>query len=69
MDEMLRYLKALVVLQAAVLSEKEDSPKPELLLHRAGLGIKEISELLGKSYPAVAKAISRGRASRAAGEQ
>jgi DNA-directed RNA polymerase specialized sigma24 family protein len=61
-DEMLPYLKAMVLLLLEALPEKEGGPKAELLLQRAGLGIKEISEMLGKSYAATAKTISRGRA-------
>jgi hypothetical protein len=60
-DEMLRYLRAMVVLQAAMLDEKEDRPKPEILLHRAGMGIQEIAGLLEKTYGAVAQTISRER--------
>jgi len=62
MDEMLRYLKALVVMQAEALSAREaEGTKPELLLQRAGFKITEIAQMLGKPYTAVAKAISRAR--------
>lgn len=60
-DEMLPYLKAMVLLLLEGLPEKEGRQKAEVLLQRAGLGIKEISELLGKTYAATAKTISRGR--------
>lgn len=67
MDELLRYMRAMVALQVAVLAEREDSPKPEILLHRAGLDIGDIAQLVGKKYAAVAKAISRERAARKTG--
>lgn len=66
MDEMLRYLKALVALNAAALDETEERPRAEVLLDRAGLSIQEIADALGKSYPAVAKTLSRERATRKA---
>jgi len=58
-DEMLRYLKALVVLQTETLRLVSDSEKPEVLLRRAGFRTKEIADMLGKRYMAVAKALSR----------
>ncbi|WP_420823899.1 sigma factor-like helix-turn-helix DNA-binding protein [Sulfurifustis variabilis] len=54
-------MKAVVVLQAAALADEEGRPSTEVLLRRAGLDINEIAEILGKSYAAVAKAISRAR--------
>ena len=66
MDESLRYLKALVVLQAAVLEQLGGTPKPEVLLDRVGMGIKEIAELTGRSYDAVAQTLSRERRKRTA---
>jgi DNA-directed RNA polymerase specialized sigma24 family protein len=54
-------LKALVLIQLEILGERPDSPKPELLLHRAGLGIADIAEMLGKNYPAIAKSLSRAK--------
>ena len=64
MDEMLRYMKAMVVLQAATVAGEEGRPPTEILLRRAGLDINEIATILDKSYAAVAKAISRGRSGR-----
>lgn len=61
LNELLRYMKAMVVLQVATLTREDTRVPIEVLLHRAGLDIGEIAELLGKSYPAVAKAISRAR--------
>ena len=61
MEEMIRYLKALVVLQAAMMEHVEGGPKPEVLLHRAGFGIQEIADVLDRSYAAVAQTLSRER--------
>ena len=73
-DEMLRYMRAMalytratLLLQAAAMSDPEEVPKVEVLLHRAGLEIGEIAKLLGKTYIAVAKTISRDRLSRTRG--
>jgi len=56
-----KFLKALVVLQFEAISKLKDVSKPELLLSRAGLTAKEISEISGKSQAAVAKAIERSK--------
>jgi hypothetical protein len=60
-DEMIRYLRAMVALQAELLELKEGAPKPEVVLHRAGIGMHEIANMLGKKYAAVAQTISRDR--------
>ena len=62
MDELLRYMKAMVFLQLQALTGPETFGKPELLLAKAGFPQKEIADLLGKSPAAVAKTISRARA-------
>lgn len=69
MDELIRYMRASVLLQlhfAHTLSERGGGAafKPEVLLADAGISTKEIASMLGKSPAAVAKAISRSRASR-----
>jgi DNA-directed RNA polymerase specialized sigma24 family protein len=64
MDETLRYLKAMVALQAAMLDGLDVPRKTEILLGRAGLSIQEIADALDKSYPAVAKVLSRDRAAK-----
>lgn len=64
MEEMIRYLRALVVMQAAMVERVEGTPKPEVLLQRAGLGMHEIAELLDRSYAAVAQTVSRERRSK-----
>lgn len=62
MEEVVKYLKALVFLQV---SAQADGPpiRPELLLQKAGLKLKEIAEVMGKKETAVAKTISRAKAS------
>ncbi len=61
MDQLIKYLKALVYLQAQSLSGEGAAVKAEILLANAGLSYKEIAEILGKNEAAVAKAVSRGR--------
>jgi hypothetical protein len=61
MEELVKYLKALVFLQVQTLSGGEGFQKPELLLSRAGLTAREIAEVLGKNQAAVAKAIVRAK--------
>jgi DNA-directed RNA polymerase specialized sigma24 family protein len=58
-NELVKYTKALLLLQLQGLSKTDDPMKPELLLARAGLNAREIGELLGKNSGAVAKAIQR----------
>jgi DNA-directed RNA polymerase specialized sigma24 family protein len=68
MDEMLKFLRALVLLQLAevqALAARDGSTlKLELLLSDSGFTNAEVAGLLGKSVAAAAKAISRGRAAR-----
>jgi DNA-directed RNA polymerase specialized sigma24 family protein len=59
MEEVAKYLRALVFLQVQALSEVVQ--KPELLLSRAGLTAREIAEILGKNQAAVAKSIVRAK--------
>ena len=61
MEELLKYMKALVVLQAALIAESQPGLKLEPLLASVGLTHREIAEILGKTHAAVAKRISRGR--------
>lgn len=62
MEQLEKYLKALVLLQLNG-SELDDgsSPKPELLLHKSGFTASEVAELMGKSKAAASKAISRAK--------
>lgn len=61
MEELVRYLRALVYLQAQAAATANPSGRIEVLLARAGLGHKEIAEIVGKSPAAVSKAISRAK--------
>ena len=63
MDELLKYLRAMVALQVASMNKGSDSEpvKVELLLSRAGIAVQEIAEMLGKSPAAVAKTIQRAK--------
>lgn len=72
MEELAKYLKALLLLdlwrsQMEAQRNGSSATKLELLLADSGFSNKEVSDLLGKSVAAVAKAISRGRATRKAG--
>jgi hypothetical protein len=61
-DALLPYLKALLLLQLEALRNEEIfEAKPELLLDRAGIDKKEIAEMLGKTYEAVTKTITRAK--------
>ena len=64
MDEMIKYLKALVLFEVQAQADWEEAAKPEVVLSRSGFAHKEIAELLGKNPAAVAKAISRDKAGR-----
>ena len=57
--DLLKYFKALLVLEIQRLNAVDEPAKPEILLARAGLNAREIAELLGKNSTAVAKAIQR----------
>jgi DNA-directed RNA polymerase specialized sigma24 family protein len=58
-NELVKYTKALLLLQIQGLNKTDDPVKPEVLLSRAGLNAREIANLLGKNSTAVAKAIQR----------
>jgi hypothetical protein len=57
--ELVKYSKALLLLQLQRLTKTDDPVKPEVLLARAGLNAREIADLLGKNSAAVAKSIQR----------
>ncbi len=61
MDDLAKYLRALVFLQVNQQTGGSIS-KPEVLLQKAGLKVKEIAEILGKTETAVAKTITRAKA-------
>ena len=58
-SELVKYTKALLLLQVQGLNKTDEPIKPEVLMARAGLSAREIAELLGKNSGAVAKAIQR----------
>jgi DNA-directed RNA polymerase specialized sigma24 family protein len=60
-EEILKYLKVLVYLQARAQFGGDEESKPEVALHKAGLSREEIADLLGKSTNAVNKTIQRSR--------
>jgi DNA-directed RNA polymerase specialized sigma24 family protein len=69
MQELVRYARALLLLQLKQIemsaqAGKGPAVRAELLLADAGFGAREIADLLGKNYAAVAKALSRARAGR-----
>jgi DNA-directed RNA polymerase specialized sigma24 family protein len=57
--ELVKYAKALLLLEVHRLTKIDEPIKPEVLLARAGFNAREIAELLGKNSAAVAKAIQR----------
>lgn len=69
MEELVRYARAMLLLQlkqVSALAEAGNGPaiRAEALLADAGFGAREIADLLGKNYAAVAKALSRARAAK-----
>jgi DNA-directed RNA polymerase specialized sigma24 family protein len=58
-NELVKYAKALLLLQLQGLNKTDEPVKPEVVLSRAGLNAREIADLLGKNSTAVAKAIQR----------
>lgn len=61
MDEMIKYLKALVFLQIHELSNQSAFEGPEVLLSKAGFSNKEIADVLGKTQNSVAITLHRIR--------
>ncbi len=58
LSELIKYLKANLLLQLRNLSENENATeKLEFLLYRAGFSRGEIADLLGKKYETVKKTI------------
>jgi DNA-directed RNA polymerase specialized sigma24 family protein len=64
MDELIKYVRALVYLQAHQMSGEARAVKSEVLLAEAGLSYKEIAGILGKKELAIAKSLSRARATK-----
>lgn len=61
MEEVVKYLKALLALQVAMYEASEPPEKAEVVLAKAGLPYGEIAELTGKTYAGVAKTMSRAK--------
>jgi DNA-directed RNA polymerase specialized sigma24 family protein len=57
--ELVKYVKALLLLQLHTIEKSTRAAKPELLLARVGLTPREIADLLGKNTGAVAKTLQR----------
>jgi hypothetical protein len=61
MEELLKYVKAMVALQLQQSAARDAEPgtvmKPELLLTRLGFTQKEVGDLLGKTTNAVKMAV------------
>jgi hypothetical protein len=60
MEELIKYMKALMLLQLHM-GKEGLTAKPELLLAKSGFAHKEIAELLGKNADAVSKIIRRAK--------
>jgi DNA-directed RNA polymerase specialized sigma24 family protein len=73
MEELIRYMRALVLLQVQEslrIGDPEHSAiRPEVLLADAGFSAREIADMVAKTPAAVAKAISRGRTARRKGTE
>jgi DNA-directed RNA polymerase specialized sigma24 family protein len=64
MDELIRYVRALVYLEVQQMTGEAAPLKSEVLLERAGLSKKEIADILDKNETAIAKSLSRARAAK-----
>jgi hypothetical protein len=60
-QELIKYLKANLILQLHKDNEDASSTRPEDLLLRAGFSVKEISDLTGKKYDTVQKMFARAK--------
>lgn len=65
MEELVKYMRALVYLQLQSAAGTSTFGKPELLLSRAGFSHKEIADILGKTPGAIAKAVGRAKKAQA----
>jgi len=59
LTDLLKAIRALLLVHLQDWSEPSDREKPEIVLARAGYSAREIAELLNKNTDAVAKAIQR----------
>lgn len=60
-NELLKHLRALLLLQMAQAPDHNTAQKAELLLSRAGFAIKEIAQLVGKNESTVGVTIHRAK--------
>lgn len=61
MDDLLKYMKALVLLQVNGSGEDDERSGPDVVLSQAGFTNPEIAELLHRTPAAVQKSIERAR--------
>jgi hypothetical protein len=59
MNELLKYTRALLLMQLRASSNPKDQLRPEIVLARAGFVPREIAAMVGKNPAAIAKAIQR----------
>ncbi len=64
MEEMVTYLKAILLVQVQALLHEDEREKLEVVLSKAGLGHGEIARILGKTSAAIQKAVSRAKSTR-----
>ena len=69
MEELLRYTKALVLLQLNGAKDEHERISPDILLSRAGFKNPEIATMLGRSPAAVQKAVERAKKSTRGGKR
>lgn len=61
MDQLEKYLRALVLLELDSRRDANDTADPQILLSRAGFTGQEVAHLLNKKLAAVQKAVQRAR--------
>lgn len=61
MEELTKYMRALVYLQVEAMAEGRAFRKPELLLTQAGFSYTETASILNKSPNAVKMAVHRSK--------
>ena len=61
MEELTKYLNALLRLQVAAMYPADPQTKPEVLLKKSGFKYQEIADILGKNEAAIAKSVSRAK--------
>lgn len=69
MDELVKYMRALVYLQLEAMTGAQSFRKPELLLSEAGFTHAEIAKILNKTPNAVKLSVHRARKAQGAKEE